>query len=370
MANHPSDDGNGAVGGWTREATVRNDDGRLPAPRRAGLPLFRRTSPTPVSADPNVEPRIADLSFLLADIDQLRTILSTDLSLAAAALEAGAADVATQLVAGDLHELGSFEARALSHLASLEAPASTVDQLDLPLARRRRGLPAAPLVAAAAAAIGLFIGVVPDRIGLDPSTTPTSAYAVSQASHQLAELAELAELGASTTELRVAAQQLNDKFADLVAGVKNDPVAAQQAWLLLRAGTQVLSEQADQGALSAVLARTRELERELRKVLPRTLRTTAPGLPILPPERRSDTRAPNGQPAAATPRPSAGSSASSTVKSSPSPSPTAAPAPTAGPSPTPRRTPSPSGSPAPRTPTAGPSSSPAPLPQPPRVPET
>ena len=102
-------------------------DGQVPAPRRPALPLFRRPAPTPTElpfAVPGEQaPRVADLSALLGDIDALRLTLQTDLSLAAAALEEGAQDLAAELVDGDLTELRAFAARAGERLGRLDAEA-------------------------------------------------------------------------------------------------------------------------------------------------------------------------------------------------------------------------------------------------------
>ena len=72
------------------------DDSWLPAPRRPGVPLFCRAT----AAAP--EPRVADLSALLGEIDSLRTTLQADLSLAAAALDAGADQLAVLKIVGPI----------------------------------------------------------------------------------------------------------------------------------------------------------------------------------------------------------------------------------------------------------------------------
>ena len=325
-------------------------DRDLPSPRRSGRPTWRRSSAA-VGAAESV-PRVADLSALLADIDALRTTLSTDLTLAAAALEAGADDLAGELVTGDLRELHAFQARALDHLSCLGEPPVA----EVPAPRRRHMMPAAPLVAAAAAVIGLFVGVVPHSSTAPPAGTPANG--LRQAGFSVAWLSELVAKGATPDELRKAAQSMNNELADLVAEAGTNPAAAQQALLLLQAGTQVLSEQGDQDVLREALVRTRELERQLRKVMPPISRRIPPTpvRPGLPAVQRPDTRTtPTAEPERAA-RPDA--------NTPPSPSAAASPRPSSSPSPA-VPSPAPSTSPAP-----GPSPSPSkdPLPRPPGLP--
>ena len=303
--------------------------------------------------DPTPAPRVGDLSALLGEIDALRTTLQTDLSLAAAALDEGADELAGQFVRTDLDELAAFEVRALSHLRALEgrdsdAEATTAAVLTLE-PRRRWKLPAAPLVAAAAALVGFAIGIVPERA---LSTAPVSS--ISGAAVAGYELSRLAQQGASAAELSRAAKELNAELTELVAEADNDPVAAQEAWLLLRAGTEILSVQPDQRPLRSVLLRAGQLERELRRVmlvLPGSIASLADpdGVPavVAASPRRDDIRAP----ARRSPSPAAG-----TTQNAPTPTPADSPvapstaAPTAAPTSAPAASPSPAAEPTARRP--------------------
>lgn len=234
--------------------------GQVPAPRRPVARLQRPASPAPAPfvVPGEVSPRVADLSALLGDIDALRLTLQTDLSLAAAALEAGAPDLAGELVDGDLAEVQSFGARAANRLSGMS------DEIEVPAApvRRRRIMSAAPLMAAAAALIG-FVAFVPDRgAPTSPETRMTSAVAAGY------ELNRLAEAGAPDEALRLAAEELNDELAALIARAATDPAAAQQALLLLDATSDVLSSQGNSGVLRGVLAETQALRERLRDALP------------------------------------------------------------------------------------------------------
>jgi hypothetical protein len=205
-------------------------DGQVPSPRRPVPPRLRRPTTSeatglPFGVQDEDAPRVADLSALLADIDALRLTLSTDLSLAAAALEEGAQDLAAELVDGDLFEVRAFASRAADHLARLdeqradELPADELPAL-VPI-RRRRVLSAAPLMAAAAALIG-FVAFSPGRAAQAPETSLTSAAMAGF------ELDRLASEGAPDEQLRLAAMELNDELAALIEQAADDPAAAQQ----------------------------------------------------------------------------------------------------------------------------------------------
>ena len=311
-------------------------DGQVPAPRRAALPR-RRPAASPVElpfgTPAEDSPRVADLSALLGDIDALRLTLQTDLTLAAAALEADAAGLAVELVDGDLAELRAFGGRAADRLAGLdadevEADVAPADEVPAPVALpRRRILSAAPLMAAAAALIG-FVAFVPDRGGVQsPETTMTSAAMAGW------ELNRLAREGAPDEALRLAAMELNDELAELIAQAATDPAAAQQALMLLDSTTQVLAGQDESGVLRDVLAEARALRERLRETLPavaqratrpaRTVVRTAPT--VLPrfeeqPERQRSTTAEASAKPTASPKPSP-SAAPTSPPPAPSPQP-------------------------------------------------
>ena len=339
MAKHPRDEQTDEQ----EEAAVDAPDGQVPAPRRPALPRLRRVRPTAPTALPFAvpsqdedAPRVADLSALLADIDALRLTLQTDLSLAAAALDEGAQDLAAELVDGDLAEVRSFAGRAADRLAGLaEAPDEALPAL-VPV-RRRRILSAAPLMAAAAALVGF--------VALSPGSGPAPAPETSLSSATMAgyELSRLASEGAPDEELRVAAEELNDEVAALIAKAAEDPVAAQQALMLLEQTTEVLASQGDSGVLRGVMAETRALREQLREALPALVKkrpvrpVVRPVLPVVPrvqdePEKeRPSSAAPKSSPKpSASPKPSP-----SPAQASPTPEPpsTQQPAPQGSPQP-------------------------------------
>jgi hypothetical protein len=299
--------------------------------RRAGL----RGLPTPTDVELYVadapplldvidelpEPRIAELSALLREVDTLRSTMRRDLTLAATAMDAGADDLAGWLLLGEAGEVRAFEDRALAHLGALEAGTPVTDEpaTAIPAPRRRaRMLPAAPLVAAAAAVVGFLTGVVPGTGGLATTSPRTSNAALSYA-----QLTHLAATGASASRISAAAQRFHADLAPLVATASSDPEAAQRAIDLLQSERSVIAGEADSPALRAVLEQADLLVRRLRATLPaRKLRPAVPDAPVTPRDNRGASTAPKSSPAPkATPSPSASPKAS--PKASPSASPSA-----------------------------------------------
>ncbi len=345
-----------------------SNDTPLPAPRSALTSALPRavssTRPHPGAGRPpeataggspaGAAPRVADLAALLGQINTLRATLQTDLTLAAAALDAGAPEVAAELVGDDVHAVADFQARSLAHLRALETveraaaspwalPDSTVGQHgpvpppgsatgadDAPHAEPgsrqggtvrvlRRLLPGAPLVAAAAALLALFGGVS------STPTPPPTVSAVSAAAAASYELESLASRGASSEELVAAAANLNDELARMVADSGNSPETAQTALLLLQRSTVVLARSTRGRALDGVLADARLLEAVLRRALPPDVeRSLAPVVDVLP-SLRPNRPAPSARPSEATTRP--------TPEPQTAPSPAASPRPSVEPSP-------------------------------------
>jgi hypothetical protein len=294
--------------------------------RRAGL----RPIPTPTDIEIVVddappllevidelpEPRIAELDALLREVDTLRATLRRDLTLAATAVEAGADDLAGWLLLGQDGEVRAFEERALSHLSALEAEDDGLEAVApalIPAPRRfARLMPAAPLVAAAAALVGFLTGAIPGA-GL-PTTSPQT----SNAAQSYAQLTALAANGASPSRISEAAEKFHSDLAPLVATASTDPAAAQRAIDLLQSERAVIAGEADSPALRAVLAQADLLVRKLRARLPRTTVVVPAG-----PNTNSGTKASTAPKSTASPK--ASTSPSPSPKPSPKPSPSASP---------------------------------------------
>lgn len=232
----------------------------------ARLRSWRPRRPVEPPADPPAVcpySRAPEISALLADLDTLRLGLSTDLGMAASAVEAGVYDVARDVVDGGRHDLAAFAARAERHLRVPEADVGDAG-LVLPLAPRRRGRRLAvlgPALTAAAAVVGLLTGVVPNDSG---SAGPRPSV-MSEAAASYAELWRLHEQGAPPAQLREVARQLHAEMARLVAVASADPATAAQALRLLELEVRVLGDPQHGGALDAELAESQRLVAALRR---------------------------------------------------------------------------------------------------------
>lgn len=287
-------------------------------------------------------PRVGPLDDLLRQVDDLRLTLETDLTLAAAAVEAGGPAAAAEIIEADLAGLRLFDERALGHLSELASacPSAPKTRTWGRLAR----VSAAPFVAAAAV-VGMLLGVVPTSSGPGPSAPSTTVSA--QSTFQ--QLTSLAAQG-RTDEVRIAAQKLHNQISALVGTAKQDPAAAQQALLLLSAERNVIVSSGDGAALHDVLVKSLALAARLASALPPSLRTAMAAAPALP----AAPEAPRRQ------QPKPGPASPSPAASKPSPTPSPKPTPSPSPKPTPSATPSPSPSDSPSaTPTASSSSGPS-----------
>ena len=271
------------------------------------------------------EPRIAELDALLREVDGLRSTLRRDLTLAATAAEAGADDFAGWLLLGDDGRVRSFEERALGHLQQLEADElADVDDIVVPAPRRRRRLlPAAPMVAACAALFGFLTGSVPDLSGAHTTSPATSNVALDS----YAKLTSLATSGASDASISQAALQFHEDLAPLVAQAQSNPAAAEKAIALLNSERFVIAAGPDSPALRAVLRQADLLVARLQASLPRAPRRVPVVVPQQQPAKKSTTTT-KSSPAPKSPAPSP----SASPKPSPAPSPATSPKPTPSPS--------------------------------------
>lgn len=289
--------------------------------------------------------RAPELQALLRELDDLRLSLATDLSLAAAAVEAGSPDLAGAVVEGDRAELADFERRALQHLAAAFTPEIPdaregvdpvfVDPVPVVPARRRRSLLAAvtPLLATAAAVLGVLAGVVPTG---GAQAEPGQGTQTAMATYQ--ELTQLTREGADAAEVARAAERLHDELAAIVAQASSDPAAAQAALALLESEARVLDGSVDRDQLTGVIAEAMSMVARLRAALPempvRAPRvpspTTAPDDVLVPAEAPSAPVLP--EPSIARPEPSPEPSAQTAPAPSQSPSPQPSPSDSASPS--------------------------------------
>ena len=279
------------------------------------------------------EPRISELDALLRDVDDLRSTMRRDLTLAATAAKAGEADLAGWLLLGDDGRIRTFEERALAHLHELEAGELSDEAAPVPAPvpaqrRRHRLLPAAPMVAACAALFGFLTGSVP---GVSSSVESPATSNVALDSY--ARLTTLATNGGSDDSITAAAEQFHADLAPLVAAAGTDPIAAQKALALLRSERAVFAGGVDSPALRAVLRQADLLVARLQASLPR--KPLRPTVVVPAPQQQSKPKA------------------STAPKSSPAPKPTPAATPAASPQPSPTSSSKPSPAPSSSNPLPG-----------------
>lgn len=262
-------------------------------------------------------PRVGALDALLRELDGLRLSLETDLALAASAVEAGAPDVASDIIDSDIGELRAFEDRALGHLADL------ADLAAEPVESHRwwRRIPVAPFVAAAA--IVGFLAMAPHPFTSSPNVSTTQA----SASESLAQITMLAASG-QTSEVRDAAEALHSQLQALIEQARTDPEAAKQGLLLLIAEREVIAQSGDSQALTDVLAASNHLSNLILQAVRERTPSAWPTMPTVPtaaPTRQpSPKRSHTAKPTRA-PSPTSSPSATPTTSSSPSPQPTPSP---------------------------------------------
>ena len=260
---------------------------------------------TAASLLPDV-PRVGALDALLREVDSLRLTLETDLTLAAAAVENGAPQVAVDIIDSDRDGLGAFERRALGHVADLAGPR-----------RRRLRVPAAPFVAAAVVA-GFLIGVVPHLS--QPTQTDATNASQSSATDSYNKLVTATQLGESSQAV-AAANTLHAQLLAVVAQAQSNPGAALSALQLLTSEQNLLASVGTASpALARALAASQLLSSQIRQALTPTVRTSVSSPPavhvVVPPSPRA-TQSPSSRPS---PKPSSSAKPQPTSSSRPSPS--------------------------------------------------
>jgi hypothetical protein len=273
-----------------------------------------------------IEPAPAGVERLLAELADLRLLLDSDLTIAAAALDADAPGMASQII-GDEHErLNSLQARILRGVTPRPEPAVALVAQRLPLARRfANHLPAGATAALAAAAVAAVVlggaSVIPTGHGSRPALAADVANATD--SYDAFSRIATSKTGVAA-DVEAAAAALHASLQPLIDAAGSNPESAQRALELLQAEQLLLLQSKPAGA-NAIL-------REAHRLVLR-LRSQAPS--VVPPAATRPL-------ATASPKPAAKTSAKPTTKASPSPSPSASPATKPSPKPKPSTSPSPS----------------------------
>lgn len=299
---------------------------------------IRRTSAPHQAAQPGPMGTEA-LDELLDEVRELRLTFVTDLSTAAGAVEAGATDVAADILDADRAELARFFRVADDRLRELERaahrdpvadPVTNVVPITAPSRSRARrrvavALPAIPLVGALTMAAAAAAGVLP--VPGTTSHSPASHIAVGAENNALRQFESVVNSDPSAQQVIAAADKLHQQIVALMATSNGDPAQANAIAQMLQAERNLLLSKRPPGA-QAVLAATSTLITQLKG------HVTPVATPVLV----------TPKPTYVAPQPSS----SPTAKSSPTPTKTAksSPTPTKS-SPTPTSSPSSSSSPGP-----------------------
>jgi hypothetical protein len=272
------------------------------------------------------------VQFVLSEVQKLRLLLGSDLTVAAAAAEAQREEIAADIVAADRAEVASFGRRSVARL--LEAPT------EIPAPRRRWvGLPSAPLLAAMAAVVALLAGIVPSsgwfgRAGVAPLTASFDSFRARFTTDQPAAQV-LANVNATPGAL-----------APLIAAAPTDPAAAERALALLQLAKRMLESQHLPDS-AYLLAPLQQLLEQLQVTVQQSAHVPATNSPalvkvLLLPSPSPAAPGPSAAPKTG-PNPSAPAHRSARTNDQPAaPSPTSSPSATASPSTSATPKPSPS----------------------------
>jgi hypothetical protein len=285
-----------------------------------------------------LEPSPQGVERLLAELADLRLLLDSDLTIAAAAVDADALQLASDVLSDEHERLNSLQARILRGVPPVprplpaEAPepiaAAPLDLVPVArLSRMARRLPtgaASALAAAAVAAAVLGASIAPHL----HSGSPTLAASVDQATDSYDAFHRIATTrSGDAADVQAAAAALHASLQPLIDAAGTSPESAQRALELLQAEQLLLMQSRPAGAM-AILREARRLVLKLRSAAP----SVVPPAATKPLPTTSPAPTPTTKPTKkATPSPTA----------SPTPSPT--PTRKATPSPTPSPSSSPSG---------------------------
>jgi hypothetical protein len=275
------------------------------------------------------------LDALLGEVRDLRMTFVTDLSTAAGAVEAGAPEIAADILDADRDELARFfrvadeRLRELERAAHREVPANVVPMPTRSPSRTRRrvavALPAIPLVGALTMAAAAAAGVLPvPGTSTSTGTSHHGTSATAAESNALRQFESVVNSDPSAQQVIAAADKLHRQIVALMATSKGDPAQANAIARLLQAEQDLLLRAQPPGA-QTVLAATNSLITQLKG----HVKTVTPVV-----------AAP--KPADVAPKPSP--SPSKTAKPSPTPTHSSSPSPS---SPSPSSSPSSSSNPGP-----------------------
>lgn len=261
----------------------------------------------------------APVSEVLREVADFRLALETDLLIAAAAADAGEAQIASDVVDSELAELASFQERVLDRLADAAVQEELSGRRAARVKAERNRTRHVRLAGVAAAVLGLVGGGFASQV--TERAPAVEQVALAEAEEQLDVLAR-ATFSGSNESVEARAEELHDTLEALIEShADDDPEIALQIARILHEEQALLDQRPTTDA--TVIARVAALAKHLRRLAPHSIRgTIAPLIPLTesrPKQKASDKRDAKASPAA-----------------KPSPSPTTA-SPTPTPSPTPTR---------------------------------
>lgn len=260
--------------------------------------------------------RAYPLEELVENLHDLRLTLAADLTAAAGAADAGADDVARDIIDADRLELARFARVANLNLERMTSPARKE-----PSQWRRRlvtALPVVPVVSAMALSAAAATGVL-HLPGTGESHAPSAAVIQNADAAPLStynQLVKVLDSDPSASQVIAAASKLHKQLSQLLAISTGNPSQTEEVARLLRMEQNLLLRTQPPGA-AIVLDASRKLAEQLVSVTP----SATPSVAV--------TLAPSPQPSAhheqrpvssAAPNPSVSPSPKSTPSSSPSPS--------------------------------------------------
>ncbi len=262
---------------------------------------------------------------LLEEMHDLRMTLATDLSVAAGAADAGADDVARDIIEADRAELARFARVANIRLEGLDRPRPKAPAR--PAWRRRVAvaLPVVPVVGAMALSAAAATGVLPVPGATHHSKAPVVRADDRSPATTFQQLVDVLDSDPSASQVIAAASKLHRQLRSLIATAPNDPDRAAEIAQLLRMEQSLLLRTQPPGA-DVVLDATRKLAARLVTVVPDP-KAKPTFVPTNPPRSERPDRdavpSPSASPDAKAPSPKA--SANPTKKPDPSPSPSSTP---------------------------------------------
>jgi hypothetical protein len=205
---------------------------------------------------------------LLEEMHDLRMTLAADLSVAAGAADAGAEDVARDIIEADRAELARFARVANIRLEGLDRP-----RPQAPAARpawRRRiavALPVVPVVGAMALSAAAATGVLPVPGATHRANPPAVRADDRSPATTYQQLVDVLDGDPSASQVIAAASKLHRQLRNLIAASPNDPDKTAEIAQLLRMEQSLLLRTQPPGA-SVVLNATRKLAARLVTVVP------------------------------------------------------------------------------------------------------